>query len=84
MKLTKAEAKWIADMQELLASCPSKRLGFFTIGDPDITVYDYRKEGAIMKIMDNGSSDYGNAVDKAGADLNISLKFPNCVHSVAG
>ncbi len=44
MKLTKAENKWLEDLKAILASCPSKRLGFYTIGDPGISVYDYQGE----------------------------------------
>ena len=85
MKLTAAEKKWLADLQELLDACPSKRLGFYTIGDPDITVYDRTKEKKIEEIQNSHDRmDYPEAVDKAGAALDIWIKFPSHVHSVTG
>lgn len=38
--LTQAEKKWIDQLQKILDSCPSKRLGAFTIGDADFSIYD--------------------------------------------
>ncbi|MEM8519018.1 hypothetical protein [Janthinobacterium sp. CAN_S7] len=49
-KLTKAEAEWLSQFKELMAACPSKRLGSYTVGDADIKIYDkpafdaYRKD----------------------------------------
>ena len=84
MKLTAAEKKWLSDFQSLLDACPSKRLAFYTIGDPCITVYDKTKDGAINEMMDSGkASDYGIAVDRLKAEI-VSLRFPSHVHSVAG
>lgn len=39
-KLTAAEAKWVQKVQALMAECPSKRLGAYTIGDAEIRLYD--------------------------------------------
>lgn len=84
MKLTKAESKWLEDLKALLASCPSKRLGFYTIGDPGISVYDYTKEKEISALMDRqGNLYYPGAVDSLDAEITF-LNFPNCVHSVSG
>lgn len=38
--LTKAEAKWLADLEKLLQSCPSNRLGAYTTGDATLYIYD--------------------------------------------
>lgn len=38
--LTKAEAKWLADLEKLLQSCPSNRLGAYTTGDTTLHIYD--------------------------------------------
>lgn len=85
MNLTPKERKWINDVQALLHACPSERLGFFTIGDHDITVYDRRKESAINDLMgENDRLDFPGAVYQAKAETNEYLVFPACVHSVAG
>ena len=85
MRLTKAERKWIDDVQALLSACPSKRLGFYTIGDPDVILYDLTKEAKIEAVMDeNDRFDFGSAVEKAGAALHEYLVFPACVHSTSG
>lgn len=81
-KPTKAEKAWLEELQELLDRCPSKRLGFYTIGDPSVSVYDCSKDAKIYEIADRGG-DFGNAVDKAGARLG-DLTFPFNVHSTSG
>ena len=49
-KFSKAESEWFKKFQELMDACPSKRLGAFTTGDADLTIYDkpafdeYRKD----------------------------------------
>lgn len=84
MKLTAAEQKWIDDLNTLLAKCPSKRLGFYTIGDRDVYVYDFTKEKKIEALMDRRASmDYPTAVNELDAGVD-TLVFPNNVHSVSG
>jgi hypothetical protein len=86
VKLNAAEKKWIAELQAVLDACPSKRLGFYTIGDPQISIYDLRKEEKIGEVQDRGL-DFAAAVEKAGAEIDgtfVHLDFPACVHSVAG
>lgn len=85
MKLTKEEQKWLEDVQVLLMNCPSRRMGFYTIGDAMISVYDFTKEKKINDIMDQHSRmDFPEATIKAGADTGKFLMFPNNVHSVSG
>lgn len=85
MKLTTAERKWLREMQTLLDACPSNRLGFYTIGDPDVGVYDRTREAKINDIMDtHGKMDFPQAVLDAKAETDFVLTFPNNVHSVAG
>lgn len=85
MKLTPDEKKWIAKLQAVLDACPSKRLGFYTIGDPTVSIYDHTKEAKIDALMrGNDNLDFPGAVDKAGADCAEWIRFPRCVHSVAG
>ncbi|MGJ7086447.1 hypothetical protein [Morganella morganii] len=83
-KLTKEEIKWVEKVQKILNECPSKRIGFFTIGDSDVTLYDTAKMDEIMSYFDAGKSEYGGAVEKAGALFGRSLVFPNCVDSTSG
>jgi hypothetical protein len=85
MKFTSDEKKWLDDLQALLSACPSKRLGFYTIGDTDVTVYDLGKDKQIRKLMDdNDSLDFPRALEQAKAGTGYSLYFPSNVHSVAG
>lgn len=83
MNLNAAEKKWIAELQAVLDACPSKRLGFYTIGDPTIYIYDLRKEKQINDEQDRGG-DFCQAVCAVGADTDASLEFPSNVHSTAG
>lgn len=83
-KLSKAEREWLEKLQEHLNSCPSKRLGFYTIGDPSISVYDMAKQSKINDLMDSSlRMDFCTAVEKTKAEL-AELKFPSPVHSTAG
>ncbi len=85
MRLTSDEKKWLSDMQNLLDRCPSKRLGFYTIGDPAIAVYDLTKEAKIHEMLDNGqAADFCIAVSKADAGIAPNLIFPAPVHSTSG
>lgn len=82
--LTKAERAWLAELQEVLNRCPSKRLGFYTIGDPEITIYDRSKEDQITDVLDRrGNADFCTAVAENDAELS-NIKFPAPVHSTAG
>lgn len=42
-KLTKKEQAWVDEVNAVLARCPSKRLGFYTIGDDQVMLYDAKK-----------------------------------------
>ncbi|MGL5093702.1 MAG: hypothetical protein ACRC8B_22840 [Aeromonas sobria] len=81
--LTKAEAKWIAELQALLNKCPSKRMVAYTIGDPELVIYDSSFSSAIGDILDNSKKDVCQAVTMLGADL-ASITFPFPVESTAG
>lgn len=84
-KLTAPEKKWIAKLEAVLAECPSERLASFTIGDPQIILYDSSMDVEIDKLMDGRLDhyDFGTAADKVGAIL-YSVDFPFPVHSTAG
>lgn len=83
-RLNAKEIAYLAELQAVLDRCPP-RLGFYTIGDPNLTVYDRTKEEKINEIHDASSSgEFGGAVVRAKADFDVQIDFPSCVHSVAG
>jgi ATP-dependent Clp protease adapter protein ClpS len=82
--LSVAEKAWLAALQEVLDSCPSTRLGFYTIGDRVVQVFDKRKEAQINKMMDESeATDFCVAAHRLGAGI-CGLQFPSNVHSTAG
>ncbi|CAI1110237.1 hypothetical protein [Serratia quinivorans] len=82
-KLTKKEQAWLDELQEVLNRCPSKNLGFYTIGDPALHVYDRRKDQQIDSYMDRHNREYCHAVREFDAEF-CDLYFPAAVHSTAG
>ncbi|MGO4744032.1 hypothetical protein [Serratia quinivorans] len=82
-KLTKAEKKWLEELQEVLNRCPSKNLGFYTIGDPVLYVYDRRKEQQLDDYQDRHGHVFSLCVDALNAGY-CDLDFPSAVHSTAG
>lgn len=80
--LSAAEAKWLKKLNKLLAECPSERIGFYTIGDPAVEMYDLGRQAEIDELMDKGK-DFSPSAEKLGAKLG-TLRFPSCVHSTAG
>lgn len=86
VKLTKKELAWIDELQDVLDRCPSpKKIGFYTIGDPNIHLYDLRKVKEVQSALDSRSaSDWGPACYAAGAHIEGTIDFPSPVESVAG
>lgn len=83
-KLTKKEQAWLDEFQAVLNRCPSNRLGFYTIGDPCLNVYDRSKEAEIDALMDrNNGTDFCTATRHLDADF-TTIDFPAAVHSTAG
>ncbi|MFK3927389.1 hypothetical protein ACI2J7_01320 [Serratia bockelmannii] len=82
-KLNKKERAWLDELQEVLNRCPSTRLGFFTIGDKDVFVYDKRLDKQIDELQDSGGRDFGLVVNDLDAGFG-ELTFPAAVHSTAG
>jgi len=80
--LTDVESKWIAKLQKVLNGCPSRRLGFYTIGDSSIVIYDKSKDDAIEATATE-SGFFCNAVDEHDAKL-AEVTFPSNVHATAG
>ncbi|MEN4807291.1 hypothetical protein [Pantoea agglomerans] len=83
--LSRAERAWLTELQRLLNARPTDRLGFYTIGDNSVTVFDLTKEDAINARLDelNGRGDFCGASRELGADLG-HLFFPAPVLSTAG
>ncbi|HFI5325862.1 TPA: hypothetical protein ACGQSM_003695 [Serratia liquefaciens] len=82
-KLTKKEQAWLDEFQEVLNRCPSKRLGFATAGDRDITVYDSSFSDLIFIVLEREGGDYIPTATKLGAVLGV-INFPSPVESTAG
>jgi hypothetical protein len=84
-KLTKAENLWLRMVQDLLNQCPSERLGFYTIGDNDVTVYDCSRTKEIneFELGNELEYEYCQCISEVGADLG-DLKFPNQVLNLPG
>lgn len=83
--LSKAESKWLADVEKLLLACPSRRLGAYTVGDAELHIYD--REVSDAWLVEN--SRRGDVVDaeeqhkRAGSHLGrISTGFQ--IDSCAG
>jgi hypothetical protein len=79
IELTAEEKKWIKSVQRALNKCPSVRLGFYTIGDNDLSIYDTNLEHKFDQ-----DKDFGHAVAEVDAGASETLIFPSCVHSTAG
>jgi len=82
-EFTLEESKWVKRLQKVLKDCPSNRLGFYTIGDREVHIYDRDKEREIDVAFNNHNVDFCQAVEGNDASLGI-LRFPNLVHSTAG
>lgn len=80
-KLTKKEQAWVDEVNAVLARCPSpEKIGFFTIGDPVIGMYDLRYEKEVADI--NG--DLVIVAQRNGLLFEESLYFPSAVNGVCG
>lgn len=85
-KLTKKEVAWVDELQAVLDRCPSpNKIGFYTIGDPTISLYDLRRIDEVMTALDSrSSSDWCDAVQSIGAGFDEAIDFPSAVESTAG
>lgn len=83
-ELTKEEKAWVKKLNTFLAKCPSKRIGFYTIGDRTVFLFDVTHYKEICEVMDNGGGDWSGCVNEIGAGFDEELIFPNQVESVAG
>lgn len=84
--LTKKEQAWLSELQDVLDRCPSpKKIGFYTIGDKSIYLYDLRRMDEITEALDNRSSmDWCVAVHDMNAGFDEKILFPSSVESTAG
>ncbi|EEW3262269.1 hypothetical protein [Escherichia coli] len=84
--LTAKERAWIDELQAVLDRCPSpKKIGFYTIGDPTIFLYDLRRDKEVQDALDNRSSgDWCTSVASVGAGFDETIDFPSGVLSTAG
>lgn len=86
VKLTKKEQAWVDELQAVLDRCPSPdKIGFYTIGDNDVLLYDLRRVKAVQAALDRrGAADWCTAVLDVGAHIDESIRFPSPVESTAG
>ncbi|CAM6581360.1 hypothetical protein RZP94_22595 [Citrobacter freundii] len=83
-KLTTAEKAWAKKLNKLLAECPSNRIGFATIGDCEVTLFDVTRYGEICDLVDDEHVEFIPAAMRIGAAFDEVLTFPNQVESTAG
>lgn len=81
--LTKAEEAWLTKLQKVLDECPSDRMEAYTIGDPDLVIFDNKYSEQINERIAGGRSDFGPASEQLGANI-YCLKMPFPVHSTSG
>ncbi|VAK79349.1 Uncharacterised protein [Enterobacter cloacae] len=85
-KLTAKERAWIDELQAVLDRCPSPlKIGFYTIGDRNISLYDLRRIEEVQNVLDSrSSSDWCTAVQEIGAGFDETIDFPSAVESTSG
>lgn len=80
-KLTKKEKAWIDEVNELLARCPSpQKIGFFTVGDSAVGLYDLRFDKEIC----DSNDDLVVIAQRKGWLFDERLLFPSPVNGVCG
>ncbi|EDX5485383.1 hypothetical protein CSU65_003685 [Salmonella enterica subsp. diarizonae] len=80
-KLTKKEQAWVDEVNTVLSRCPSpEKIGFFTIGDPVIGLYDLRRD----KEISDSDDDLVRVAQQNGWLFDERLEFPSAVNGVCG
>lgn len=81
-KLTKKELAWLQELQDVIDRCPSpEKIGFYTIGDPAIHLYDRRHDKEIEAVED----DLPRLCYHNGWQFDeFTLNFPSAVQGVCG
>lgn len=78
-KLTKKEQAWVDEVNAVLSRCPSpEKIGFYTIGDPMVSLYDKRHEAECL------DGDLISIATKNGWLFDEDLYFPSAVNGVCG
>lgn len=80
-ELTVKEQKWVDGLQKYLDKCPSDRLGFYTIGDNTIFLYNLEFEDEILA---HDHDDLARILKMNGWGFDEVLFFPNAVEGVCG
>jgi hypothetical protein len=81
--LTAAEKKWLKNLEDALTSPPSSRIGFYTIGDAELMVYDRSRDQELNDALDKYNIDFCTVVDKHGAKFG-RVESACQIHSTAG
>lgn len=81
-EMTKEERKWVENLNKLLANPPSARLGFFTIGDNYVCMFNTDILPKDSPLLDN--SDLVAVSDATGALFGEVIYFPDSVQGVCG
>ncbi|CAI0829742.1 hypothetical protein [Serratia entomophila] len=80
-KLNKKERDWIDRLNAVLAECPSpEKIGFFTIGDNSVGLYDLRHDDEISATDD----DLVRVAQRNGWLFDETIEFPSSVNGVCG
>ena len=69
---------WVAEVNAVLAKCPSNRLVFFTGGDPNVGMYLKKHEDAICAEND----DVVRILARKGWLIDETITFPGNVEAV--
>lgn len=81
--LTKKEKAWVEELNKVLAKCPSKRIGFMTIGDNEVFLFDATQHTGILELMDKGR-EFITGARELNALFPETLVFPAQVEGVSG
>lgn len=83
MELTQEEIKWLKRVQKALDSCPSSRLGFYTIGGYNVGIYD-KDEYDNMDSRITNNNDLVHILNKYDIGCEFHLGLPAHVEGVCG
>jgi hypothetical protein len=83
MKPTKAEAAWMKKVEKLLMNPPSDRIGLYTIGDCNMSVYDRQQEAELNSLMDESDLDFCQVVNELDASLG-DIRSAAPIHATSG
>lgn len=84
-KLNAKQKRWVERVNAVLAECPTPDdIGFYTVGDAEVFLFDLRRRAAVYSALDKSASDFCLAVAEVGAGYTEVIKFPQNVDSTAG